>query len=123
MLQTSEVTVTKPVTRPIRWANPNGSDVQRWVTNRLDDGGNLVLSRHAAQERLEQRGFTVEDVYRALLKGHVYRVERGSFAGEYKVNFALPLRGRDAAIAVLVSPSTHQIVVLTVMWVDRTFYK
>jgi len=126
MLQTANaVTQTPiPVRRPIRWANPSPGELTRWVREALaDDEENLVLSRHAAEDRLSQRGFTVLDVMTVLQKGYAYRAEKGSFPGEHKVNFALTLRGREAAVATLVNPSTQQIIVLTVMWADRTFYK
>lgn len=114
----------RPVERPIRWASPTPADLSRWVRTQLDnDVFNLRFTRHAAEDRLEQRGFHKSDVIAILRHGHPYRAERGSNPGEFKVNFAKSLGSRDAAVAVLINPQTSKITVLTVMWADKTFLK
>lgn len=116
---------TQAFIRPVRWDNPNMMDVSNWIRRTIEANPNaLTLSRHAAQDRLEQRGFAVETVVNIVKTGHPYRVEKGSYEGEYKVNFSKSLpNGRDAAVACLVNPKSNKIVVLTVMWADRTYYK
>lgn len=113
------------VPRPIRWANPSPAELARWVSEKIiEDPGNLVYTTHASRDRLEQRGFSHEDINEIITRGHAYRADKGFRPGEFKVNFARSIQdGRDAAVAVLVNPSTPQVTVVTVMWIDRSYYK
>lgn len=107
--------------RPIRWSNPTPAELARWAKECLESDGTPILSAHAGRDRLNQRGFTHDDVVRAIRYGHAYKMDPGARKGEWKVNLSVKMpNGRDAAVVCLVGPQTREVVVLTVMWVDPT---
>src|SRR4051812_41252778 len=110
---------TLKITRPIRWGNPSAEELARHVNGLAEETDQIVLSTHTSQDRLRQRGFSGSDVMNLLQKGVGYKLERGRSAGEWKVNLARKVNGRDAAVSVAVSSSSTRVFVLTVMWLDR----
>jgi Domain of unknown function (DUF4258) len=116
----SQTAQTTKYQAPIRWNRPTPQDLGRWVQQCLTTGSTPKLSTHAAEERMEERGFTYDDVLRILRNGVAYKVDPGASAHEWKVNLSLRLRDRrDAAVACLVSPRTTVVTILTVMWQDH----
>lgn len=108
----------------IRWAKPTPCELARWVNACLNNGENLTFSTHAARDRLRQRGFQPSDVAAILREGYAYRTDAGAEPGEWKVNISKTMAcGRDAAAVCLVSRNVQKVIVLTVMWVDRSYLK
>lgn len=121
---TSMQVLKQALNRPIQWLRPTPADLARWVKQCLDGGSFPILSAHAGKDRLKQRGFTHEDVIQIIRSGYPYRVDRGNAPDEWKVNLSLTMpNGRDAAVVCLVSPHHRSVIILTVMWVDKSYLK
>lgn len=103
-----------PVYRPVNWMKPTHVQLSGHIRNTND----LRYTNHAAQDRMEKRGITEQDVQDIAFGGVVYKVEPGNRKGEWKVNLHKTVRGRTAAVALLVKHSLPYAVVLTAMWRD-----
>jgi hypothetical protein len=79
----------------------------------------VIFSEHA-QERMEERGFSSEDVYRGLRTGELSgRITRGENAGECRCKVVAQLRGSRKMGIVTIVVMNEYIFVKTVEWEDR----
>ena len=90
----------------------------RLIQQRSDDSGNVIVTDHA-QERMDERSITLNDVLTIMRRGSVYvmsfRNEQNDWQAE--IERRMP-GGRDAAV-VTVIPAGDRLIIRTVMWRDE----
>lgn len=92
--------------------------IQRVVRQRAQASERVIITDHA-QERMEERGFTVTDVLAVLRNGGVYVAPFKNERGDWQADVERRMPGGRDAVAVTVVPSGQMLVVRTMMWRDE----
>ena len=79
----------------------------------------LVIITHHAEERMSERGITIDDVLTILRKGGVYVAPFLNERQAWQVEVERRMPGGRDAVAITVVPQAGKLVVRTVMWRDE----
>jgi hypothetical protein len=83
--------------------------------------GKIDLTSHAADERMNERGISLDDVLQILRLGDIEgTIEPGKRADEWKclVRGRLAWSGRDAGVATVVVRQ-DRLIIVTTEWMDK----
>jgi len=99
----------------LRWS---AAAATRVIRERAADSNKVTVTDHA-QQRMEERGITLDDVLGILRQGHVYLTPRKNERSEWQAEMERRMPGgRDAAVVTVV-PRRSGLIVRTVMWRDE----
>lgn len=104
-------------------ANPiplkmTASAATRLIRQKAEASDNVVITVHA-QERMEERGITLDDVLAILRRGAVYLPPFRNEVKDWQAEMERRMPGGRDAVAVTVVPAAPRMIVRTVMWRDE----
>lgn len=108
-----------PIQRPVNWANLRADEAERVIRERAQDTANVLIIGHP-DDRSRERDIPLPDIYRILREGAVSKAPERNRHGDWEVVISRRMKGtRDAAAVTIVVMQDRQLIVKTVMWVDR----
>ena len=96
----------------------SAASIQRIVRERSDASERVVITDHA-QIRMEERGFTIDDVLTILRRGGVFTPPAKNERGDWQADVERRMPGGREAVAITVVPHGQFLYVRTVMWRDE----
>lgn len=92
--------------------------IQRLVRQRSIASECVIITDHA-QQRMDERGFTIIDVLTILRQGGVYLAPFKNERGDWQADVERRMPGGREAVAITVVPHGPMLVVRTIMWRDE----
>lgn len=83
-----------------------------------EESVNVILSKHAKEERMVEREILRRDIDRALRHGYVEEKPTQTEYGEWKCKITLPIKGRRDLGVVVILLNSGKLFVKTVEWED-----
>ena len=90
----------------------------RMIRQKAAASENVIITDHA-QERMAERGVTLDDVLAILRKGWVYVPPHKNERDDWQTKMERRMPGGRDAVAVTVVPQGSRLIVRTVMWRDE----
>ncbi len=88
------------------------------IRQKAVESDNVIVTDHA-QDRMVERGITLDDMLTILRKGCVYIAPHKNERDEWQAEMERRMPGGRDAVAVTVVPQGPRLVVRTVMWRDE----
>jgi hypothetical protein len=88
------------------------------IKRRAAQSDNVSITLHA-EERMWERGITLDDVLTILRKGHLYHAPFLNDRRQWQVEVERRMPGGRDAVAITVIPTGSLLTVVTVMWRDE----
>lgn len=107
-----------PFRRPINWAKLRTDEAERLIRERAEDTARVIISFHAF-DRVEERSFTHQDIYKILRTGSVEGPAQKNLDGEWEVVVVKRMPGtREAGAITIIYRNEDTLFVKTVEWMD-----
>ena len=107
-----------PFRRPINWAKLRTDEAERLIRERAEDTARVIIGVHAF-ERVEERSFTQQDIYKILRTGSVEAPPQKNIEGEWEVVVVKRMPGtREAGAITIIYRNEDTLFVKTVEWMD-----
>ena len=94
------------------------ASIQRLIRSRAGASEAVIITDHA-QERMEERSFTIDDVLTILRLGGVYCAPLRNEKGDWQADVERRMPGGRDAVAVTIVPHGQMLIVRTIMWRDE----
>ena len=91
---------------------------EKLIRQRAEASERVIFTDHA-QERMNERGFTIDDVLTIVRKGGVYLSPFKNDRGDWQVDVERRMPGGREAVAITIVPQDELLIVRTVMWRDE----
>ena len=96
---------------------PDARNLESRIRDLAKDSKNILWAYHA-RERMEERGFVVDDVLRVLRSGLARGAPEMTDQGEWKVKMTYQIKGAREAGVVTIILHSARLFIKTVEWED-----